>query len=165
MKRGLKLKITQIIFLVSGFWFLVSPCHAQPISSSELIENAQRYDGKEVVYEGEAIGEIMQRRDGAWVNVYDGEHSIGVWMPKELAAGIEYTGSYRAQGDILQVKGIFNRACLEHGGDLDIHAASLNKIRSGWLKQERIIPAKRGLLITLLVILCLILVLKSLINK
>ncbi len=136
-------------------------CHAQEaISSTELIENAQIYDGKEVVYEGEVIGEIMHRRDGVWVNINDGDNSIGVWMSEELAAAIKHRGSYKARGDILEVKGIFNRACVQHGGDLDIHATALRKTKSGWLKQERIIPAKRDLLIILIVILCLILILR-----
>ena len=133
---------------------------AEPISSAELIQNPQWYDKKEVVYEGEVIGEVMRRKDGAWVNINDGENSVGVWMPLELAKEIEYKGSYKAKGDILQVNGTFNRACLQHGGDLDIHATSLRKIKSGWQRQERIILAKRNLLIVLLVILCLILILR-----
>ena len=135
-------------------------CYAQVVSSSELIENAGEYDGKEVVYEGEVIGEVMQRRDGVWVNINDGENSIGVWMSWELAAVIKHKGSYKAKGDIIQVRGIFNRACAQHGGDLDIHASSLCKIKSGWFKQEKIIPAKRNFLILLVVVLCLILILR-----
>lgn len=161
----LKLKITQIIFLVSALWLLVTPCYAQQVSSRELIENAQEYDAREVVYEGEVIGEVMKRKDGVWANIYDGEHSIGVWLPPELIAVIEYSGSYKAKGDLLRVRGIFNRACIQHGGDLDIHATHLTKIKSGWLKQEKLIPAKRNLLIILSVILCLILVLKVLIIR
>jgi hypothetical protein len=136
-------------------------CYAREvISSTELIQNAQMYDGKEVVYEGEVVGEVMHRRDGVWVNINDGESSIGVWMTPELAAVIKYRGSYKAEGDILKIRGIFNRTCVQHGGDLDIHATHLTKTKSGWLKQERIIPAKRDFLIILIVILCLILILR-----
>ena len=155
----IKHRFTQIIVLASYFLLLTS-CYAQGVSSVELIQQAQEYDGKEVVYEGEVIGEIMPRRDGVWVNIKDGEKSIGVWMSSELAARIRHQGSYKARGDILRIRGIFNRACLQHGGDLDIHATSLRKIKSGWQRPQRMIPAKRNLLIILVVVLCLILILK-----
>jgi hypothetical protein len=149
-----------LFFLFALHCLLFSACYAQPVSSTELIQNAQEYDAREVVYEGEVIGEVMLRKQGAWVNINDGENSIGVWMPLELAKTIKYQGGYKAKGDIVQVRGIFNRACVQHGGDLDIHALSLLKIKSGWLKPEKIIPAKRNLLAVLIVILCLILILK-----
>ena len=120
---------------------------------------------QEVVYEGEAIGEIMQREDGAWINVYDDATCIGVWMTKEMAAIIRYTGSYKTQGDIIRIEGVFNKACPEHGGDLDIHATSLRTIKPGWVKQEKLVPAKRNLLIILSVILCLILILRIFITR
>ena len=103
---------TQNLFKSFTFWFILLTfnlyllsvsCYAQAVSSSELIRNAQGYDGSEIVYEGEVIGEVMQRRDGAWVNISDGENSIGVWMSSELAAAIEYKGSYKAKGDILMI--------------------------------------------------------------
>jgi hypothetical protein len=161
----LKLKITQIIFLASCLLPLASLCFAQPISSTELITNPKEYDGKEIVYEGEVIGEVMPRRQGVWVNVNDGDNSLGVWMSPQQARVIDYKGSYKTKGDILRIKGIFHYACPEHGGDLDIHANSVQNIKSGWQIQERMIPAKRSLLIILIVILCLILILRILINK
>ena len=147
--------------VIGSFGFL----QAEPVSSTELIQNPKEYDGKEVVYEGEGIGQIMQRRDGAWVNIHDGKSAIGVWMSSELASVIQYMGSYKAKGDILQVRGIFYYSCTQHGGDLDIHATSLRKIKSGWLKQESVILAKRNLLIILLVIACLILILRISIGR
>lgn len=162
MKRLFNVKCAMFnVLLLCALHFALCTASAEPISSTELIENAQEYDGKEVVYEGEAIGEVMHRRDGVWVNINDGENAIGVWMPPELAAVIKYRGSYKAKGDILRVRGVFNRNCVQHGGDLDIHATSLHKIKSGWERQERLIPAKRNLLIILTVVLCLILILRT----
>ena len=154
-----------IAILHFAFCILNFNCYAEPISSTELIQDSQQYDGKEVIFKGEVIGEVMPRGDGVWVNINDGENSIGIWMPHELAAAIEYRGGYNVKGDILEIKGIFNRACVQHGGDLDIHAISLEKIKSGWQKQDKIILAKRNLLIILTVILCLILILKISIIK
>ena len=156
-----------VIVLFVGYW-VIGWCPltgAQTISSIELIQNGKDYDGKEIVYEGEAIGEVMERKDGVWVNIYDKQNSFGAWMSPELASVIEYTGSYKAKGDILRIRGIFNYNCPLHGGDLDIHASSLEKIKSGYLKQEKIIPAKRNLLIILVGVLCLIIISRILIAR
>jgi hypothetical protein len=151
------------------FWFVVLlfvlgilnfNCYAESISSTELIENAKNYDGQLVTYEGEVIGEVMHRRDGVWVNINDGDNSIGIWMSSDLAEIISYKGSYKTKGDILEIKGEFNLACPQHGGDLDIHATSLRKITSGWQIKEEIIPAKRSLVIILSAVLCLVLILR-----
>ena len=132
----------------------------RPVSSSQLIQNAQAYDAEEIIYEGEVVGELMPRRGGVWANISDGENAIGVWMTAELAAAIKYTGSYKTKGDCLRVTGIFNRACPEHAGTLDIHALSVQKTKTGWHKTEKPVPAKRSLVVILLVILCLVLILK-----
>ena len=49
------------MILIFGFWVL-DFAYAQPlVSSVELIEKAKELDGKEVIYEGEVIGEVMTR--------------------------------------------------------------------------------------------------------
>ncbi|MEW6100949.1 MAG: DNA-binding protein [Candidatus Omnitrophota bacterium] len=132
-------------FLLLGFLFCTAKIAvAQSLSSSELINNAKQYDGKTVVFEGEVIGDIMQRGEYAWVNLYGGESAIGIWINSSLTKDILYTGSYKAKGDLLEVTGIFHRACAEHGGDLDIHAAALRKIAPGRNISHKINPAKRN---------------------
>jgi len=106
-------------------------CYAQSISSVELINNAKNYNSNTVVYKGEVIGDIMVRGEYAWINVNDEKNAIGIWIKKELIKDIIYTGSYKAKGDLVEITGKFNRACIEHGGDLDIHAHYLIKISSG----------------------------------
>ncbi|MFC1592977.1 DNA-binding protein [Candidatus Omnitrophota bacterium] len=140
-------------------------CYAEVISSGELIQNGKEYDGQKITYTGEAVGEIMQRKNGAWINVYDGENAIGIWMPREFVSQIRYVGSYKAQGDIIEVKGQFNNACSVHGGDFDIHAASLRTIKPGSARVDNLILARRNLVIILSVVLCLILILKILISR
>jgi hypothetical protein len=107
------------------------PCHAQDISSAELIKDAKQYDGKSVTYRGEVVGDIMIRGEHSWLSVNDGPNAIGVWINKELIKNIQYIGDYRTKGDMVEIVGIFKRSCPEHGGDLDIHAQSINKIGSG----------------------------------
>jgi len=157
-----KKQIRWTILLISGFWFLVTNCFAAPISSKELIQNAREYDGKTVVYKGEVIGDIMTRKGFVWINVNDGVNAIGIWSKKDLAKDILYTGGYKSRGDTVEVKGIFHRACLEHGGDLDIHIEELNKINSGMVIGEKINIIKRNSAFVLLGVLGLAMILSQL---
>ena len=143
------------------FWFVVlifAFCifhfsgYAEPVSSANLINSAKQYDGKEIVYRGEVIGDVMIRGKFAWINVNDTKNAIGVWLPADLAKKVSYAGSYKTKGDIVEAKGKFNRACLEHGGDLDIHANSLQIIEKGANVAEVISPRKITTAIVFLVI-------------
>lgn len=164
--RRLKKQITQILVLVSVCQCVsVSVCSAQPISSTELINNAKVYDGKTVTFEGEAIGDVMVRGQGAWVNLNDGVNAIGIWMDKNLSKAITYTGSYRTKGDRLEVTGVFHRACPEHGGDLDIHAQTLRRISVGKELQEKFNLAKGNQAVIFLGVLIIIWILSRLKRK
>jgi hypothetical protein len=136
-------------------FFCESICYAQ-ISSTELINNAKEYDGKSVVYVGEAVGDVMVRGDFAWVNINDGENAIGVWISKELAVEIKFTGSYHSKGDRLEITGVFQRNCIQHGGDMDIHAQGVRKISPGWAVGEELDTTKRNYVFILIVVLCLV---------
>ncbi len=142
-----------IFSLFSVLCSLFSVCYAQSISSAELINNAKQYDGKTVVYGGEVIGEVMARGKYAWINVNDAKFAIGVWIPEDLTRDILFAGSYRFKGDEVEITGIFHRSCLEHGGDLDIHAQAIRKINPGRNLQEKLNLGKRNLTFTLLGIL------------
>lgn len=134
--------IKWLLLIVSLTGLLCPSFAAEPLSSAELISRASEYDGRMVTYKGEAIAEVMRRGDFAWVNLHDGDNAIGIWAPLTLINEIVYTGSYKARGDIIEVSGIFHRACPEHGGDLDIHASSLRRIESGKLTPEAIKPLR-----------------------
>ncbi|MCM8791849.1 MAG: DNA-binding protein [Candidatus Omnitrophica bacterium] len=114
------------------FVFIYSVVYAQSISSKELINQAQCYDGKEIVYKGEIIGEMMCRKKGCWVNISDRDFGIGVWIPSKIRFNPKYTGSYKSKGDVVEVKGIFNYSCKEHFGELDIHAQQIKLIKEGY---------------------------------
>lgn len=161
-------KILYYQALAIGILFLFySASYAQEISSKDLIQNAKAYDGKIVVYKGEIIGDIMRRGDYAWINLLDGENdnAIGIWTPTVLIKGIGYTGSYKSIGDELEISGVFHRACLEHGGDLDIHAQAIRKTAAGRLVADRLNSGKRNYAIILLGLLCLIWILTLLKRK
>lgn len=145
-------------FLFSAFCFLSTVCYAQGlVSSTDLIEHARELDGREVAYQGEVIGEVMNRGDHSWVNLNDGENAVGIWLDNNLLGIISFCGSYKARGDWLEVRGIFNRACKMHGADLDIHAINVKKTREGRAIRHRLPPAKQKLAIILSgVLLCLL---------
>lgn len=120
-----------LMILCCAFCFSCSDVFAQALSSSVLLNNTKQYDGRVVVYQGEVIGDIMVRGNHAWFHVNEGGIAIGVWAHKTLISDILNAGDYHTRGDIVQLRGIFSRACLEHGGDLDIHAQAITKISSG----------------------------------
>ena len=158
MKRALTILLFS--FVMAGG--VVPYCFSQTVSSQELINNAKMYDNKTVVFEGEVIGDVMRRKDFAWVNIYDGQNAIGVWMPASLARDIIFTGSHKSKGDVVEVTGIFHRACPEHGADLDIHAQAMRKIAPGKPLTETLNTGKRDIFFVLMGVLCLILIFRLL---
>jgi len=150
------------LILPTIYYLLSTICYAQSISSTELINNAKLYDAKIVTYEGEVIGDIMLRGEFAWINVNDGQNAIGIWIGKDLTKDIFYTGSHKFKGDVVEITGVFQRACLEHGGDLDIHAQTIRKVRQGREVLERLNINKRNMVFVLLGVLCLVWILKLL---
>ncbi|MEJ5187050.1 MAG: hypothetical protein WHT46_08220 [Candidatus Geothermincolales bacterium] len=116
---------------------------------SDLVENMEEYDGKTVSVEGEVVGDVMIRGEGAWITVNDDPYAersleeggefagvsnigIGVWVDPDMAREIRHTGDYREKGDKVRVSGVFHRACRDHGGETDIHALSLQVLKRGY---------------------------------
>lgn len=120
---------------------------AVEVSTADLLNDWEQLDGGEVIFRGEAIGDIMRRGDYAWITVNDdfysrearleagelrgGNSGIGVWLPVAEAEKIEVLGRHGTVGDFVEVRGEFRADCLQHGGDFDIHAHSLTVIDPG----------------------------------
>jgi hypothetical protein len=101
------------------------------VGTKALIESPRDYDGKEILFEGEAIGDPMRRGDHAWINVLDSNAAMGVFLPADGLAAISAFGSDKRSGDMVRVRGLFHRACPDHGGDMDIHAYSVEVVSRG----------------------------------
>ncbi|HEY5501569.1 MAG TPA: hypothetical protein VIK09_06265 [Candidatus Humimicrobiaceae bacterium] len=112
--------------------------NAMEVGSNELISQAKDYDKKEIVYSGEVIGDIMKRGQNCWINISDGDNAVGVWAEESLAKNINYKGSYKYKGDEVKVTGVFNKACPEHGGDLDIHAQKIEITSKGYINKRTV---------------------------
>lgn len=120
---------------------------ATEVSSGTLVEDANAWDGRAVTFTGEAIGECMVRGPMAWLHLNDdaymeknieegarlGGFNSGhaIWLSAELARRVTVFGDFKHSGDIARVTGVFNSACREHGGDMDIHATSLEVLHPG----------------------------------
>ncbi|MCM8783126.1 MAG: OB-fold putative lipoprotein [Candidatus Omnitrophica bacterium] len=116
------------VFLYLSF---IPEIFAQSVSSRELISKTEDYNGKRIVFQGELVGERMCRRGGCWINVNDGFSAIGVWIPASLEFIPNYTGGYKSKGDWVQVEGVFHSACVQHLGEIDIHAEKIILIKEG----------------------------------
>ena len=126
-KKALLLLIALLLLVVPAVAF----AEGNAVGSNDLIDHAKDYDNKSVVYEGEALGDILYRGDHAWLAVFDGSNTIGVYVTAEQAKQISMVGGYGKHGDTIRVEGVFHRACIEHGGDLDIHAETLTVLSVG----------------------------------
>ncbi len=124
------------------------------MDSGTLLKEWERFDGREVVFRGEAVGDVMIRGDHAWVTLNDDHYSlnalheagelrggnsgIGVWLPASEAEKISRLGRHGSVGDYVEVVGVFHADCREHGGDFDIHATSLRVLQPG--REVRVAP-------------------------
>ena len=130
--------------------FLLPACaFAQTVTSTDLIDRAKELDGQTVTFTGEVIGDIMRRGDYAWLNVSDGSNAIGVWVPTAMIGDIQAAGRYAEHGDEVRLTGVFNRACREHGGDLDIHATQVELLEAGYATEHAIEPGRVVLAVVL----------------
>jgi len=127
------------------------PTHETPekteVNSASLVENANLWNGRVITFTGEVIGEAMVRGKMAWIHLNDdaymwknieegaqlGGYNSGhaVWIPADLAIKIRFFGDFKHEGDVVKIVGTFNAACPEHGGDMDIHASTLDIVRVG----------------------------------
>jgi len=150
MKRALRLLLA-LACAACAVLCAASPAfasgQAEEVTTADLLNEWEKYDGQEVIFKGEAIGDVMRRGDYAWITVNDdfysrearleagelrgGNSGMGVWLPVEEADKIQELGRYGTVGDFVEVRGVFNANCLEHGGDFDIHAKTLKVIDPG----------------------------------
>jgi hypothetical protein len=163
---------TAIALVLAAVWLAASatPALGQTQSpnsptSGELVEEPKEWDGREIEFTGEAIGEAMARGEYAWLHLNDdayylanveegsalGGYNSGhaVWIREDLAREISVFGDYHHQGDVVRVRGRFNAACPEHGGDMDIHAEELTVLSVGHTVVDPIKPWKPTLALVL----------------
>lgn len=118
---------------------------ADAVAASELIEHARALDGERVVFQGEAVGEVFPRGGHSWINLSDGTAAIGIWVEASSIPEDAKLGSWKGKGAVFRVAGTFHRACVEHGGDLDIHADTFVLVFAGTSTERPLEPFRISL--------------------
>jgi len=112
--------------------------------TSDIVHACPRLlDGREVVYIGEVVGDVLRRRGGAWVRVNDdayaletgplGPHrdtrgfntGLAVWLPDGLHEQLGAPGRHGQRGDVVRIEGVLRRADPADGGGITVRAERL----------------------------------------
>ncbi|TDB36898.1 MAG: hypothetical protein D9V44_10335 [Actinobacteria bacterium] len=139
--------------LIAAALILAVPAHAfaastdlRSLSATSILADRAELDGMKVTLHGEAIGELLLTSDdGAWLSVLSDGTALGVHLPRDIAEPVTRFGDYETTGDEVRVTGEFRQACDEHGGDMDIHATSLEVVATGTSRQHPVMMWKAGL--------------------
>ena len=120
-----------------------------------LLGASYRLDGKTVRFTGVATGAALAADDGhVWICVKSAGRSIGVLVDADQAAQVTHFTDYTNEGDDIVVEGTFNRACAEHAGELEVHAANISVEAQGG-PVERPVPGVRLVVAVVLALLAL----------
>jgi hypothetical protein len=97
------------------------------VSSNTLFDCPETYDGRAVVYRGEVVGALLERKAGVWTQLNDdvyaellgplpahrdyrgGNAGVGVLLPHASADLVAFVGGPQTRGDVLEVRGTFHR--------------------------------------------------------
>ncbi len=116
------------------------------VSSTDLYEHPERWDGKTVCIEGEAIGSVMVRGDQAWIHVNDDSYAndglesgeltgynagIPIVIATAQTVPVESVGANGRRGDFVSVVGRFEAASVDYGGEMLMIGESLSVIAPG----------------------------------
>lgn len=140
--------------------------HAEEVvSSGTLVDDPTSWDGRDVRFEGEAIGESLLRGGEAWIHLNDDAYARGsveagaelagfnsgmpVLVSAEDAARISHFGDHATRGDLVRVTGTFRAASAERGGEMLIEAASLEIVEPGGPVDDPVEPWKPPLIVGL----------------
>ena len=119
---------------------------AAPLTAAEILDQRARLDGQQVTLMGEVIGDVLHADEGdVWLSVLSDGIALGVYIPAEMASAVNVLGDYQHKGDTVLVMGEFRRACIQHGGDMDIHATAIEVISPGFVIEHPIQFWKFGL--------------------
>jgi hypothetical protein len=153
-------RLCVVLTVVALAALIVAPVPAsagQPplLSTTELVENSYKWDGKTVSFKGEVLQDLMVRKDGTWMNLSDDNNTaMGVFVPKDVAMPvIAHVEDYRTVGDVVLITGVFHRVCVQHEGETDIHAVSVTVLTPGSPREN---PIHIDKVVWFLVLACLL---------
>jgi hypothetical protein len=146
------------------------------VSSAEVVERPQRWDGRHVTFVGEVIGEAMVRGEVAWLHVNDDGYAHGtipegaelvgynsglaIIAPTNLLGPIRHFGLHDTRGDMVEVVGVFHAADPRYGGDMLIEAESVTVVADGGRIQMQGVRNRWSILLLSLITLLLAAILR-----
>ena len=116
------------------------------VTSSDLYDCPQTYDGRRVRYRGEVVGALLWRDVGVWSQLNDdvyagtfgplpthrdfrgGNSGVGVLLQPAHAALVGHVGGPQAHGDIVEVEGEFQR--VDPTGEVAVIRADTTRVVS-----------------------------------
>lgn len=116
------------------------------VSSTQIYLCPSGYDGLEVTYVGEVVGEVLRRDGGAWAQVNDDDYALvtgplvghreragfntglSVWLEGDLADRIEQPGRASLRGDVVLLRGTLLRADPDDAGGITLRASELETL-------------------------------------
>jgi hypothetical protein len=132
------------------------------VSASELYNCPHAFDGLPVRYEGEVVGAVLLRPDGAWVQLNDDAYAgdlgplpahrqfrgsnsgVGVHLPRHLAEDIASVGGPHTRGDRLAVTGTYRLSDTASGEVSIIRAQTAEIVRPGGPVSREPLRNRRG---------------------
>ncbi len=140
MRRLHTLCIALVLLMVAPGFAFAAPMR---IDTATIAQADPDLDGVVIVFTGEAIGDSLRAPAGQrWVNVLEGATAVGVVADPELFAGIDGFGEWSRTGTRVEVTGVLNIACTQHGGDLDVHASEVRVLAPSEPVERPISPEK-----------------------
>lgn len=133
-----------------------------PVASGDLYACPSTFDNALVTFEGEVVGAVMGRGDGAWTQLNDDAYAnalgplpghrdyrgsnagVGVHLPEDVAERVERVGGPTGRGDVLRVEGTFHRVDEDSGEVAVIRAASGEVVEPGAPTRQPSLPARRA---------------------
>lgn len=134
-----------IFVVLAALLLMPLTAHAIPVrvDTTALSQADPDLDGRTVRFTGEAIGETLRADSRTrWVNVLEDGVAIGVVAPNAMLEPIDGFGDWSRRGTIVEVTGVFNVACPQHGGDLDVHAQEIRILEPSKPIERPVQPAK-----------------------
>ena len=129
MRRTYTFLLVMSMFLMAPSVALGVVVDVTPATLTSLVEDL---DGATVRFTAEVVSEALRADDAhVWLNMSGDGVAIGVYMPTEMAEQVTTFGDYGHDGDVVEVLGVYNEACDQHGGDMDVHAESLVVLTAG----------------------------------
>lgn len=116
------------------------------ISSEQVYACPDAWDGQDVTFVGEAIGELLHRDGGVWVQVNDDDYALrtgplvghrersgsnsglSVWLPDGLHEQVDGVGRPDTRGTVMELRGELLRADPDDGGGTTLRVEELEVV-------------------------------------